>query len=174
MTLRQILNALDHEVWVRVRPHGPVRDKPDIVAWSADWIGGSGYPDEVEKYLECEADDLSIEFHPDPEDPDGTIVPMLVVYAITFAKPEPVKVFVLEKVSDYGPGMKHYECRVFLDKECAKAALRDQYDSEIDAWCIKPSKKSVLKDTEARLEFVNYAIFEWKLQELLTEDGDYR
>lgn len=86
MTLRQFLNILDHEVWVRVRPHGPVRDKPDIVLWSADWIGGSGYPDKVEKYLECEADDLSIEFHPDPEDPDGTIVPMLVVYAITFTK----------------------------------------------------------------------------------------
>lgn len=175
MTLRQVLNLLDHEVWVRVRPHGPVRDKPDIVLWSADWIGGSGWPDEAGKYLECEADDLSVELHPDPENPDGAFVPMLVVYAYTFAKPDPVEVFVLEKTSDYdGSGSKHYECRVFLDEECAKAALRDQYDSEIDARNVKPSKTSVLKDTYAWLEFVNGVTIEWTLRLLLTEDNDYR
>jgi hypothetical protein len=175
MTLRQVLGLLDHEVWVRVRPHGPVRDKPDIVLWSADWIGGSGYPDEVEKYLECEADDLSVELHPDPESPDGAFVSMLVVYAYTFAKPDPIEVFVLEKTSDYdGSGSKHYECRVFLDEECAKAALRDQYDSEIDARDVKPSKTSVLKDTYAWLEFVNGVTIEWTLRLLLTEDNDYK
>jgi hypothetical protein len=177
MTLKQVLGLLDHEVWIRVRPHGPIRDKPDIVMWSGDWIGASGYPDEVEKYLECEADDLSAELHPDPEAPDDgsvAIVPMLVVYANTFVKPDPVKVFVLEKSSDYGTGVKHYECRVFLNKERAKAALRDQYDSEIDARDVRPSKKSRLKDTDAWLEFANGVIIEWKLRELLTEDGEYR
>jgi len=174
MTLRQFLNALDHEVWVRVRPHGMVRDKPDIVVWSADWIGGSGYPDEVGKYLGCWADDLSVELHPDPEDPGGAIVPMIVVYAITFAKPEPVEVFVLEKVSGYGAGENHYECRVFLDEECAKAALRDQYDSEIDARDVKPSKTSMLRDTHVLLEFTNGVTIQWELRKLLTEDGDYK
>lgn len=85
MTLKQVLDLLDHEVWIRVRPHGLIRDKPDILMWSADWIGGSGYPDEVEKYLECEADDLSVGIYPDP-DPNGGIVPMLVVYAYMFTE----------------------------------------------------------------------------------------
>jgi len=175
MTLRQILNALDHEVWVRVRPHGPVRDKPDIVVWSADWIGGSGYPDEVEKYLECEADDLSIEVYPDPEGLQGAFVPMVVVNVYTFVKPDPVEVFVLEKTSDYdGSGSKHYKCRVFLDEECARAALRDQYDSEIDAREVKPSKTSVLRDTHALLEFANGVTIQWELRRLLTEDKDYK
>ena len=174
MTLRQFLNTLDHEVWVRVRPHGPVRDKPDIVVWSADWIGGYGYPDEIGKYLECEADDVSIEFYSDPEDSDGAIVPMLVVYAYTSVKPDPVEVFVLEKTSDYGTDGKCHECRVFIDEECAKAALRDQYDSEIDARDVKPSKTSVLRDTHAWLEFVNGVTIQWVLRRLLTEDNDYR
>lgn len=174
MTLKQFLNTLDHEVWVRVRPHHLGHAKSDIVLWSADWIGGSGYPDEVEKYLECEVDDLSAELHPDPEGIEA-LVPMLVVYAYTYAKPVPVEVFVLEKTSDYdGSGSKHYECRVFLDEECAKAALRDQYDSEIDVRNVKPSKTSVLKDTYAWLEFVNGVTIEWTLRLLLTEDNDYR
>lgn len=176
MTLRQFLNTLDHEVWVRVRrPPGPVRAEPDIVLRSADWIGGSGYPGEVEKYLGCEADDLSVELHPDPENPGGAFVPMLVVHAYTYAKPDPVEVFVLEKEIDCdGSGSKHHECRVFLDEGCAKAALRDQYDSEIDARNIKPSKTSVLQDTYAWLAFVDGVTVEWTLQMLLTEDNGYR
>ena len=174
MTLREVLNLMDHEVWVRVRPHGPTRAKPDVVLWSADWIGGSGYPDEVGKYLECEADDLSIEVLPDPEGLQGAFAPMIVVYAYTYAKPTPVEVFVLEKTSDYGTDEKHHECRVFLDERCAKAALRDQYDSEIDAREIKPSKQSMLRDTQALLEFANGVTIQWEIRKLLTEDGDYR
>ena len=100
---------------------------------------------------------------------------MVVVNVYTFAKPDPVEVFVLEKTSDYdGSGSKHYECRVFLDEECARAALRDQYDSEIDAREVKPSKTSVLRDTHALLEFANGVTIQWELRRLLTEDKDYK
>lgn len=175
MTLRQFLNTLDHEVFVRVRPHDLMRDKTDIVMWSADWIGGSGYPDEVEKYLECEANDLSVELHPDPENPDGAFVPMLVVYAYTFAKPEPAEVFVLERISDYGTGEKYYDCRVFLDEKCAMAAMRDSYNSEIDAFEKTPDySKSVLLDDSAKLVFPGSMEINWKVNVRETEDNDYR
>ena len=36
MKLKQVLDLLDHEVWVRVRPNGD--DKRDVVFWSADWL----------------------------------------------------------------------------------------------------------------------------------------
>lgn len=77
MTLRDILNLMDHEVWVRVMLCG--RDKPDIVLWSADWIGGSGYPDEIEEYLEYDADDMSTELHQNPERRRIALEPMIVV-----------------------------------------------------------------------------------------------
>lgn len=80
ITVRDVLNALDHEVWVRVRTDGDegTGDK-DIVVWSADWIGDNGCPDDLPKYLDWEADYLSIEVHKDPE--RGRNVPMLVVPA---------------------------------------------------------------------------------------------
>lgn len=181
MTLMEVLNLMDHEVWVRVRVHNGGENNPedDLVFWSADWIGGGladpGMPTGLEDYLECEADDLSIEVHPDPEGLQGAFAPMVVVNVYTFAKPDPVEVFVLEKTSDYdGSGSKHYECRVFLDEECARAALRDQYDSEIDAREVKPSKTSVLRDTHALLEFANGVTIQWELRRLLTEDKDYK
>jgi len=69
MTLREVLNLADHEVWLRVRPHkhqlvAGESDPEDIVVWSADWIMNSYLPPELEKYLDWDADDLSIEFHP--------------------------------------------------------------------------------------------------------------
>ena len=176
MTIKQFLNTLDHEVWVRVRPHGPVRDKPDIVMWSADWIGGAGYPDEVVKYLECEANELSVELHPDPENPDGAFVPMLVVYAITFAKPEPVEVCLLEKMSIHRNGYRDFWCRAFLYKECAKAAMRDAYNSEIDASETAPDySKSVLLDDSATLVFPGRdETICWGIGVRETEDNGYK
>lgn len=75
MTLEQVLDLMDHEVWVRVRPHkrGPTGEVilPDIVVWSADWIGGGGVspsvPEELKGYLYWGADDLSVETYDDPE-----------------------------------------------------------------------------------------------------------
>ena len=173
MKLKQVLDLLDHEVWVRVRPNGD--DKRDVVFWSADWLMHAYLPEELDGYLEWDADDLSTEVRPDPEGLEGAFAPMVVVNVYTFAKPDPVEVFVLEKTSDYdGSGSKHYECRVFLDEECARAALRDQYDSEIDAREVKPSKTSVLRDTHALLEFANGVTIQWELRRLLTEDKDYK
>lgn len=175
MTLRQFLNTLDHEVWVRVRPQHMMRAESDIVLWSADWIGGSGYPDEVEKYLECEADDLSIEIHPDPEGLQGAFAPMLVVYAYVYAKPVPVEVLVLEKTSVRRNGFRDFRCRVFLDKECAKAALRDGYNSEIDASEKAPDySKSFLLDDSASLVFPEGAEIRWEVHVEKTEDNNYR
>ena len=84
MTLRNVLDLLDHEVWVRVRPYKNYENPADdAVFWSADWIGGGVddpfIPKEIKTCLDWEADDLSIETHPNPE--DGEDVPMLVVNA---------------------------------------------------------------------------------------------
>lgn len=89
MTLEEVLDLMDHEVWVRVRPHR--RDPPDeavlpdVVVWSADWIMQKYLPDELGQYLRWGADDISVEMHDDPE-LRGTPgpkdrVPMLVVNA---------------------------------------------------------------------------------------------
>ena len=101
MTLKEVLNLMDHEVWVRVRPHkrGPTDETilPDIVIWSADWIGGGGIspytPEELKDYLDWGADDLSVEMHDDPE-LQGTLgpqheVPMIVVNAYQYGAEEP-------------------------------------------------------------------------------------
>lgn len=73
MTVRNVLDHLDHEVWVRVRP--PTGG--DLVIWSADWIGDYGWPDELKDYLGCDADYICIELHENPEGGDET--PMIVV-----------------------------------------------------------------------------------------------
>ena len=87
MTLREVLNLADHEVWLRVRPHKHTlvageSDPEDIVVWSADWIMNSFLPPEtgleLEKYLDWDADDLSIEFHPVGREKP---TPMLVINA---------------------------------------------------------------------------------------------
>lgn len=174
MTLKQFLNTLDHEVWVRVRPHHLGHAKSDIVLWSADWIGGSGYPDEVEKYLECEVDDLSAELHPDPEGVEA-LAPMLVVYAYVYAKPVPVEVFVLEKTTVLRNGFRSFWCRVFLDEECAKAALRDDYNSEIDASEKAPDySRPFLLDDSASLVFPEGVEIRWETHVKKTADNDYR
>lgn len=72
MTLKEALDLMGHNVWVRVRPHvrGSADEDvmPDIIVWSADWIGGgvddSFVPKELRDYLDWGADDLSIECHP--------------------------------------------------------------------------------------------------------------
>jgi len=82
MTLEEVLNLMDHEVWVRVRVNDGRKKDPanDLVFWSADWIGGGladpGMPTGLEDYLDLDADDLSIERHPT----DGQkSTPMIVV-----------------------------------------------------------------------------------------------
>lgn len=82
MTLEEVLNLMDHEVWVRVRINDGREKDPDndLELWSADWIGGGladpGMPTGLEDYLDCGADDLSIECHPT----DGQkSTPMIVV-----------------------------------------------------------------------------------------------
>ena len=84
MTLKDVLDLMDHEVWVRVRVNDG-RDKnpeEDMVLWSADWIGGGeddpGMPDGLKAVLEWDGDDISIEMRKDPERP-GFTVPMVVV-----------------------------------------------------------------------------------------------
>lgn len=87
MTVRKILNLMDHEVWVRIRINDG-REKnhdADLVVWSADWIGGGPedplMPAGLSDYLDCYADDMSIETHIDPDSESGEEVPMIVVNA---------------------------------------------------------------------------------------------
>ena len=77
MTVRDMLNTLDHEVNVVVSPLA--LGSADIYVWSADWIGGSGWPEELEKYLDCETDDIYVELRDDPEKEYYHPVPMLVL-----------------------------------------------------------------------------------------------
>lgn len=87
MTLREVLNLLDHEVWVRVRIHDGREKDPanDLVLWSADWIGGGGddpgMPKGLSDVLEWDADDLSIELRETPGNP-LLVLPMIVVHAM--------------------------------------------------------------------------------------------
>lgn len=65
MTLKEVLDLMDDEVWVRVRVHDADGKTRDLVLWSADWIGGGiedpGMPDGLVDILEWDADDLSVE-----------------------------------------------------------------------------------------------------------------
>ena len=80
MTLEEVLNLMDHEVWVRVRINDGRENNPanDLVLWSADWIGGGiedpGMPDGLADVLEWDADDLSVERHLTPDGPEMQIV----------------------------------------------------------------------------------------------------
>lgn len=78
MTLKEVLDLMDHEVWVRVRVHDANDKTRDLVLWSADWIGGGiedpGMPDGLADVLERDADDLSVERHPAPDGPEMQIV----------------------------------------------------------------------------------------------------
>lgn len=77
MTVREALNLMDDEVWVRVRvndAHGVY----DLVLWSADWIGGGeddpGMPERLADILEWDAGDLSVEHSVGPDGPTQMIV----------------------------------------------------------------------------------------------------
>lgn len=81
MTVREVLNLMDNEVWVRVRVND-VHGVYDLVLRSSDWIGGGeddpGMPERLADVLEWCSDDLTVELHADigPEK-----VPMIVVNA---------------------------------------------------------------------------------------------
>lgn len=87
-TVREVLNLMDHEVWVRVRINDGREKDPanDLVLWSADWIGGGkddpGMPKGLVDVLEWDANDLSVELHNTPNDPVWRIAPMIVVNAM--------------------------------------------------------------------------------------------
>ena len=87
----------------------------------------------------------------------------------------PVKVFVLEKLSDYGTGVERTRCRTFLDETRARAAMRDDYDSEIDAADKAPDPEASLVTARgAVLRFPGGVRFDWMIHERVTEDNDYR
>ena len=87
-TVREVLNLMDHEVWVRVRVNDGREKDPanDLVLWSADWIGGGeddpGIPKGLVDVLEWNADDLSVEMHDNPDNPAWHIMPMIVINAM--------------------------------------------------------------------------------------------
>lgn len=81
MKVREVLNLMDDEVWVRVRVND-ARGVYDLVLWSSDWIGGGeddpGMPERLADVLEWDADDLAVELHADV---GPKKVPMIVVNA---------------------------------------------------------------------------------------------
>lgn len=179
MTLKEVLNLMDHEVWVRVRPHvrGPTDETilPDVVIWSADWIGGGVddplIPKELKDYLDWDADDLSIEYRPTGRQKP---TPMIVVNAYDYAQ-EPPTIYVLVKLGDYGAGAGAPKCRVFLDERYAEAAMRDDYDAEIDSRdCDVDEKGSYVTSVDAALRFSNGVKIEWAIYTRTAEDNDYR
>lgn len=72
MTLKEVLDLMDHEVWVRVRINDGRKKDPasDLVLWSADWHGGGiedpGMPDGLKAVLGWDGDDLSVENYVGP------------------------------------------------------------------------------------------------------------
>lgn len=78
MTLKEVLDLVDHEVWVCVRAHDAAGKTRNLALWSADWIGGGikdpGMPDGLADVLEWDADDLSVERHFTPDGPEMRIV----------------------------------------------------------------------------------------------------
>lgn len=174
MTVREILCLLDHEVWVRVRPRGEVRDKPDVVFFSADWHMDSYLPKRLEKYLDWDGDDMYVDMYKDPEDRSRK-VPMLVICAQDFPQ-DPTRVYVFEKITDRdGPGLATTECRTFLKLEHAQTAMRDDYDAEIDSADAEPDYDgSHLGLREAVLRFPDGSRIDWIIHTQDTEDADYR
>ena len=89
MKVREVLNLMDDEVWVRVRVND-VRGVYDLVLWSSDWIGGGkddpGMPERLADVLEWDADDLTVELHTDV---GPRKVPMIVVNAYNFQEKRP-------------------------------------------------------------------------------------
>jgi hypothetical protein len=77
MTLRELLDITDHEVWVRA--YLPDR-KRHVDVWSADWIGGDGETyDRLMPYLEMDVDDMRPESHLDPNAKERKDVTMICV-----------------------------------------------------------------------------------------------
>lgn len=174
MTLKEVLNLMDHEVWVRIRVHDAVGKTRDLVLWSADWIGGGiedpGMPDGLAGVLEWDADDLSVERHPAPDGPE-----MQIVVNVYNRVQEPFTVYVLEKLANYGAGVGAPKCRVFLDESHAEAAMRDDYDAEIDSRDYDVDKDgSYITSVDATLWFSNGVKIEWVIHARTTEDNDYR
>ena len=175
MTVREILNLLDHEVWVRVRPVGMSRSKPDLVFFSADWHGNAYLPKQLEKYLDWDGDDMYVDMYKDPEDRSKK-VPMLVICAQDFPQ-DPVRVYVLEMIDDplNGSDLATTKCRTFLELDNARTAMRDEYESEIDAADAEPDYDgSHLGNWEAVLRFPDGRRFDWIIRVQDTEDADYR
>lgn len=89
MTVREVLNLMNAEVWVRVRVND-VHGVYDLVLWSTYWIGGGkddpSMPERLADVLEWDADDLTVELHADV---GPGKVPMLVVNAYNFQEKRP-------------------------------------------------------------------------------------
>ena len=89
MRVREVLNLMDDEVWVRVRVND-ARGVYDLVLWSSDWIGGGkddpGMPERLADVLEWDADDLAVEPHADI---GSRMIPMIVVNAYNFQEKRP-------------------------------------------------------------------------------------
>lgn len=174
MTLKEVLNLMDHEVRVCVRVHGAGGKTRDLVLWSADWIGGGeddpGMPDGLKDVLEWDADDVSVEMYDGPEDR----VPTLVVNARDMVQ-DPPTVYVLEKLADYGAGACAPEYRVFLDGSRAEAAMKDDYDAETDSRdCDVDEDGSHITSVDAALRFLDGVKIKWAVHARTAEDNDYR
>lgn len=68
MTVRDFLDIVYDEQWVRLYIAGAESEPAMIDVWGADWIGGHGETlEKVSPYLGYEVEDMVVEEHDDPE-----------------------------------------------------------------------------------------------------------
>ena len=79
LKVRDVLNLLDHEVWVEVLPMGVTVKGLDLMVWSADWHCDQYWPEDLEGFLDWEADDIRVKVGTNPETHKRT--PVLVIPA---------------------------------------------------------------------------------------------
>ena len=81
MKVVELLNELDHEVWVRVEPE---TRKTGLMVWSADLICNAYLPRGFGKYIGWEVNDVYVEIGKNPETGEQTAI--LVIPAVKPAR----------------------------------------------------------------------------------------
>lgn len=136
MTLREVLNLMDHEVWVRVRINDGKKKNPgkDLVLWSADWHGGGeddpGMPDGLKAVLDWDGDDLSVENYVGP----NGLAQMIVVNAYHSIIPRTcvlIRLNTSPNPMNCDSNIDKLDAAVFRTLEEARNAMRSEFQDNI-------------------------------------------